>query len=552
MSEESAVDSPASELAKDQSNTLAHALNGVLSPIRRLPPEIICLVLTFVAMTDRQGRFWDCAPRHVSRICRLWRACALAVPELWRHFPRIHLSDNEFVTRNQIEMLEELIRRAYSLLDISIHCGYHDRPGHPIIQLLCVHSKKFLKLDISCTQPTIAGLRSLKGNLPLLSGLHVTLLVNPEHRSLDPSVLDPIDMFSDAPELQHVYLAGTGVNKLQLPAHSLTRVTTCRPLSALNGPAYSSLTTLVLASEGLPSGTGVSWHTPQDIIQFPLLRRLEISSDRCDILAFVGRSMSCPMLEEIKAWAVKGNILAVLAGLLTKSNSPPISKMFIRMHLFKHEARWLRPLLEQAPNLTQLDMTLPFAEDLRQLSFSPPYPPTLVPCLKDCTFFIRSFISREQGQAIVELAETRCEMTGNSGAQDRMALRIESNGYATRAHRHLEAPFLPTLQQGIVEPWYRDTPLTPLALQLSAAIPCLYHPDPKVRWKRRPSLNVKRLRKVLQRIEEYEPLDAEEIIVSTVHFMNHPQQTKDIGAVIKPACHGCEAHGHVAHLSQGA
>lgn len=520
-------------LAKDQNQIIARALGRVLSSVRRLPPEIIYLILSFAAMTDSQGRSWEHSDRtvsnsipwNVSHVSRLWRTCALAAPDLWRHFPRIHLSDYSFATQSQIELFEELVRRSH-LFDICIDDRRINQPNHPIIRLICLHSEKLLKLNISCTLSTMRAFKALKGNLPVLSVLRVGL-DDSGPPTLDHNNgfrVDPIATFSDAPALQHVYLGGPCVQAFQLPAQSLIHITTSRPLSDLSGLVYSNLTTLILRNEGSlsthPSDEDDPWQFASNIVRFPLLRRLEFESNRTDMLVLVCQ-MSCPVLEEITALSDTGNILAMLSALVMNSHSPPISEMFIRMNRTERTVGELCPLLEQTPTLTRLDMTLPHAEDLRDLSLPLNNPRCLVPHLQSCSFFIIEPMSREEGRAILDLAEVRCEVGGVSHADAGMALRIECNGQArpVMGLRYF-SPFLPTLQQAILEPWYSDTPLTQLALELSAAVPCLYHIYPSSQIQ--PPVNVKRIRKILQKIEGYKSTDAQEIMVSTIHHMAHP------------------------------
>ncbi|KAF5328864.1 hypothetical protein D9619_011722 [Psilocybe cf. subviscida] len=496
MLEKKRVKSSASRLAKDQNNMLARALGGVLSPVRRLPPEMICLIISFTVMEDSYSPFeiWnsDRTVRYkkstwsVSRISRLWRACALAVPDLWRQFPSVHLSDNHSVTCRQITMFEELIRRSHSYIDISIDCGDGSQPvtDHPIIQLLWF--------------------RALKGNLPLLSTLKVAFSDSCNHLRLPQNHGPrPIDTFLDAPVLRHVHLGGPCVKVLQLPAKSLTHIITTS-LPVFSGSVYDSLTTLTLI------GTGNSWDT-QMTVQFPLLRTLHFDATGHGMLLFLSQSMCCPVLEEITGRARIGNILAVLDMLLMKSHLPPISMMSIRANLSEHGSGWLRPLLEKVLTLTQLDITLPPTADLRDLALPLQSPHRLVPCLVSCSFSTTHSMSREEGNAIVYLAETRCELSDDTGAKSVMALTIEAPDYTIVSLRKL--------QQAIVEPWYRDlsdTLLAQLASHLAAVMPWGIGMGGVIRHE---TSYVKRIRDVLKTIEKYEPADCQEIMMSGLHTM---------------------------------
>ncbi|KAJ7131376.1 hypothetical protein C8R44DRAFT_665132, partial [Mycena epipterygia] len=56
-----------------------------LSPVRRVPPEVMCQIFAWTLPHSRRiaRATVHCAPWHVSHICRSWRDWALANPSLW-------------------------------------------------------------------------------------------------------------------------------------------------------------------------------------------------------------------------------------------------------------------------------------------------------------------------------------------------------------------------------------------------------------------------------------------------------------------------------------
>jgi hypothetical protein len=58
---------------------------GILSPIRCLPSELIAKILLCVHLLNhkRDGIRWKLPPWYLAHICSRWRACALAEPQPW-------------------------------------------------------------------------------------------------------------------------------------------------------------------------------------------------------------------------------------------------------------------------------------------------------------------------------------------------------------------------------------------------------------------------------------------------------------------------------------
>ncbi|KAJ7586281.1 hypothetical protein C8J56DRAFT_861594, partial [Mycena floridula] len=61
---------------------MVDAYTGAVSPIRRLPLELVSRILAFCADDSRHHRF-DSAPWSLSRISRAWRSAALFTAEIW-------------------------------------------------------------------------------------------------------------------------------------------------------------------------------------------------------------------------------------------------------------------------------------------------------------------------------------------------------------------------------------------------------------------------------------------------------------------------------------
>ncbi|KAJ7888089.1 hypothetical protein B0H14DRAFT_2219941, partial [Mycena olivaceomarginata] len=56
---------------------------AILSPIRRVPPELVCEILVLSLSSDDDRDIANEPPWHLGHICRFWRHCVLACPALW-------------------------------------------------------------------------------------------------------------------------------------------------------------------------------------------------------------------------------------------------------------------------------------------------------------------------------------------------------------------------------------------------------------------------------------------------------------------------------------
>ncbi|KAJ7706698.1 hypothetical protein B0H17DRAFT_910311, partial [Mycena rosella] len=68
-----------------------HAHKSIISPLRRLPPEILGEIFSFAVhaayyfgdISEVSGPISQQAPWVLTRVCRRWAAVALATPALW-------------------------------------------------------------------------------------------------------------------------------------------------------------------------------------------------------------------------------------------------------------------------------------------------------------------------------------------------------------------------------------------------------------------------------------------------------------------------------------
>ncbi|KAJ6530296.1 hypothetical protein B0H19DRAFT_912814, partial [Mycena capillaripes] len=68
---------------RDEIEEFVRAHRAIVSPIRRVPPELICQILALALPSDGEA-VANNPPWYLGHICQSWRLCALASPDLWR------------------------------------------------------------------------------------------------------------------------------------------------------------------------------------------------------------------------------------------------------------------------------------------------------------------------------------------------------------------------------------------------------------------------------------------------------------------------------------
>ncbi|KAJ7117478.1 hypothetical protein C8R44DRAFT_790808 [Mycena epipterygia] len=169
---------------------------GGLSPLRRMPTEIISLIFTFTLPPHVPDA--ESAPWTVSAVCARWRAIALSQPYFWNSFC-IHFPD-ELVNRFRLET--QLHRSGRLPLNVEFHCEdceiYMEREAE-IIDVLARHSVRWETISLSGPKQLYSDLRDrIHHQLPLLRKMWIELYFDDASASLD--------IFDCAPDLQEVFV----------------------------------------------------------------------------------------------------------------------------------------------------------------------------------------------------------------------------------------------------------------------------------------------------------------------------------------------------------
>lgn len=171
------------------------AHKSIISPLRRLPPELLQYIF--------QKIYWDpvttfTLPWSLSQVCRSWRTIVHATPILWSYIA-IKFNTKPIRLRSQEDRLKLILQRSANAdLRISI-CGIMKQGDKrlSLLLILVAHSERWRYLNLGLTMPTetFMALQAVKGHLPRLSQLNL---------KWTPKQPITIDMFSVAPQLETV------------------------------------------------------------------------------------------------------------------------------------------------------------------------------------------------------------------------------------------------------------------------------------------------------------------------------------------------------------
>ncbi|KAF7300751.1 F-box domain-containing protein [Mycena kentingensis (nom. inval.)] len=205
------------------------AMSGVLSPIRRLPVEILSEIFLCVHATTPQQTPW-----RLGHICRAWRAVALGLPCLWSSI-RLGLGLPTYDLR--LLLKEQLWRSMAAPLRIEIGCGDWISEGlaatfRPALVPLIQEAHRWESLAV----PAITRIRASRLGA-LLRSVHAGTRIYTQLRRLTLENLTSVEdamLYKDAPALTHLALLGSPISLRDLPWRQLTHfyaneTTSCRP-----------------------------------------------------------------------------------------------------------------------------------------------------------------------------------------------------------------------------------------------------------------------------------------------------------------------------------
>ncbi|KAJ7603813.1 hypothetical protein FB45DRAFT_811734 [Roridomyces roridus] len=264
---------------------------GILSPLRRMPPEILGQIFSWALPTDEQAKSPAYRPNPkdspwvLTWISSRWRAIAVSTHSLWS---LVHV--DAAGSLHSLSMIQTQVQRARGL---KIHFyGRQERNAAPQIQLfrfLSEHSNRWEALCLRLTSALVPRLDSLRGQLPALRRLWLEW-DTPESQNR----IDWIECFGVAPCLVDVGVhSGNHFIPVSLPArpNHITRY----DLDA-DWPTHRRLLAQLpnLVEARLQASLGAPWpdHTNHKT-SLPHLRRLYASQTQ------VLNYLKAPALEEM-------------------------------------------------------------------------------------------------------------------------------------------------------------------------------------------------------------------------------------------------------------
>ncbi|KAJ7464474.1 hypothetical protein FB451DRAFT_1179599 [Mycena latifolia] len=189
---------------------------GTLSPLRRMPPELLSLVFIFARPSDR-----DPAPWIFSQVCRYWRATAIFQPTFWASVV-LDFGWESYRTTTEFRLETHLQRSGNLPLNISFKCRFSDECTEQelgVMKVIANHCARWEKILISAPPSLFSDLACVRGHLPILRSLNLS-----HSFGVRADEEDSTDVFELAPSLQDAFVnMGRGAVTVMLPFSQLHR-----------------------------------------------------------------------------------------------------------------------------------------------------------------------------------------------------------------------------------------------------------------------------------------------------------------------------------------
>ncbi|KAJ6462146.1 hypothetical protein C8R45DRAFT_529091 [Mycena sanguinolenta] len=148
---------------------------AILSPVRRVPAELICEIFDLATAQSRAEPFGE-YPWHLGFICQRWRECALGFPTLWSSLT-VDASPT-YSPRDIWRLLAletQLLRTAEAPLDIRWLCIANESPDLRMLDLLFPQSRRWRTVVFHPSQSTtwLDWLQPVRGKLDRLQNLEL-------------------------------------------------------------------------------------------------------------------------------------------------------------------------------------------------------------------------------------------------------------------------------------------------------------------------------------------------------------------------------------------
>ncbi|KAJ7117452.1 hypothetical protein C8R44DRAFT_790751 [Mycena epipterygia] len=361
---------------------------GALSPLRCMPTELLSLIFKYTLPPHTPGA--RSGPWVIGAVCSRWRTIVLSQPSLWSSIVLdfTELEDARTIDETQATLDAHLERSGNSPLNVTFIFS-EDAMGAEyalwMLDTLADHCERWETLTISGPDTIYARLADIRGDLPLLRQMHVTIW--PDGLEFD----GPLDIFEVCPKLQDVSFIDYGTPvAAKLPFSQLLRFNATDSWT-------DHLTTLRSASNLVDCAlycTGpVS--VPPGTVTLPHLRRLSLSESTKEVLD----SLDVPALQELYYCDHPRELHSFLQRL------PQLQKLVVTE---SPSAPDISRILHAAPRITTLGLHLhiDLASDLFSVFALPTQSgqPNRVPALESISIrFVRSIFRFDDKDAIPDL-----------------------------------------------------------------------------------------------------------------------------------------------------
>ncbi|KAJ7648392.1 hypothetical protein DFH06DRAFT_1476392 [Mycena polygramma] len=324
--------------------------NAILSPLRRMPPEmlseIFCWTLPSLRNGTRRGIKMTDTPWVLTHVCSRWRAIAIATPSLWSLVFIVYTRYTNPASSYPLPMVETQIARAQKFKIHFYACEATDPlPQLDVFQCLAKQASRWEDLVLRLTSALFPLLASLRGCLPSLrrSWMQWDCTASQMAR-------DSIDFCESAPSLVDV----TVVNEhrfipFYLPAHQLTRYQLNAPWE-IHRAILKQAPNLIEAHVCVMYDSDNPWPGSHESVDLPSLRSLLVSHS--NILQF----LRFPLLEQITIELGPSDgpdVVNHLKSSLTRSSCPLRSLCLHRPH-----NHIVLALLQDCPSIEELTIVV--------------------------------------------------------------------------------------------------------------------------------------------------------------------------------------------------
>ncbi|KAJ6595060.1 hypothetical protein DFH09DRAFT_1136110 [Mycena vulgaris] len=387
----------------------------VMSPLRRVPPELLCEIFLLTSPHTRLigGKPTKQPPWYIGHVCRLWRHAALSYPLLWTNI-EIHFRPNfSFKANYPLSMIEtQLLRSANAPLEVIFDWWpgqiMHDGVDLRVLEAVFLHINRWRSLDLQDARFT-AVLDLLQAAPGCLSSLHRLDFIQHDY---EPGGWSPItDVFTHASSLREVILTVPILSQtsrsLDIPWGQITRYRGAYTLER-------QLEILRTAPNLIECGIGcTNWGAMHEspghyIVTLAHLRRLH--AGQAGFLSY----LNAPLLGDLMLWDCSATDIVSFV----QRSSCQLTKLTLGLSSFTHSAA--TTILKHIPTLTYFhtENNGSASQENRHLfdamSFKLSDPPsTLCPRLSSFLYGLRSISAAGCTKSLVAMIKSRSQPTSS-------------------------------------------------------------------------------------------------------------------------------------------